>query len=106
MERIEFESFPTAPPPPPPPVASNDTYPSLREILAMCPQGPFSGAGGPSAWVGPSLGSAPPYENPLSRQVASTDMQYDLFGLTRDLDLRSNFDLDLSTSSCIPFDVS
>ena len=26
----------------------------------MCPQGPFSGAGGPSACVGPSLGSPPP----------------------------------------------
>ena len=73
MERIEFESFPTAPPPPPPPVASNDTCPSLREILATCLQGPFSGAGGPSVWVGPSLGSPPPpYENPVCAPLYAT----------------------------------
>ena len=36
----------------------------------------------------------------LSRQYASTNMQ---FGSRRDLDLRSNFELDLSRSTCICF---
>ena len=39
----------------------------------------------------------------LSRQYASTDMQ---LGSRRDLDLRSNFDLDLSRSCYICFDAS
>ena len=39
----------------------------------------------------------------LSRQYASTDMQ---FGSRRDLDLRSNFDLDLSRSCYACFDAS
>ena len=39
----------------------------------------------------------------LSRQYASTDMQ---FGSSRDLDLRSNFDLDLSRSCYTCFDAS
>ena len=39
----------------------------------------------------------------LSRQYASTDMQ---LGSRRDLDLRSNFDLDLSRSCYICFDGS
>ena len=39
----------------------------------------------------------------LSRQYASTDMQ---LGSSRDLDLRSNFDLDLSRSCYTCFDAS
>ena len=39
----------------------------------------------------------------LSRQYASTDMQ---LGSRRDLDLRSNFDLDFSKSCYIFFDAS
>ena len=35
------------------------------------------------------------------RDAASTDMQHDLLGSPRDLDLRSNFDLDLARSPCI-----
>ena len=42
----------------------------------------------------------------LSYQGASTDMQHDLVGSPRDLDLRSNFDLDFSRSPCICFDAS
>ena len=40
----------------------------------------------------------------LSHQYASTDMQHDLFGSKRDLDLRSNIDLDLSRSCYTCFD--
>ena len=39
-----------------------------------------------------------------SWQDASTDMQHDLLGSPRDLDLRSNFDLDLSRSPYTCFD--
>ena len=42
----------------------------------------------------------------MSRRDASTDMQLDLFGSPSDLDLRSNFDLDLSRSSDTCFDAS
>ena len=42
----------------------------------------------------------------LSDQDASTDMQNDLFWSLRDLDLRSNFDLDLSLSNHIHFEAS
>ena len=36
-----------------------------------------------------------------SRQDESTDIQYDLLGSPHDIVLRSNFDLDLSRSSCM-----
>ena len=42
----------------------------------------------------------------FSRRDALTDMQHDLSRSRRDLDLRSNFDLDLSRSTCICFDAS
>ena len=42
----------------------------------------------------------------LSHQEASIDMQHDLFWSLRDLDLRSNFDLDLSWSKYIYFEAS
>ena len=42
----------------------------------------------------------------LSHQDASTDMQHGLFWSLRDLDLRSNFDLDLTRSNHIPFEAS
>ena len=42
----------------------------------------------------------------FSHQHASIHMQYDLFGSLRDLDLRSNFDLDLSRSCYTCFDAS
>ena len=42
----------------------------------------------------------------LSHQDASTDMQHDLFWSLRDLDLRSNFDLDLLRSNHISFEAS
>ena len=38
------------------------------------------------------------------RQCRSTDMQHDLFGSGHDLDLRSNFQHDLSRSNYISFD--
>ena len=41
----------------------------------------------------------------LSRQCGSNDMQHDLFRSGHDLDLRSNFQLDLSRSYDISFDV-
>ena len=41
-----------------------------------------------------------------SRRDASNDVPHDLFGSPRDLDLRSNFDLDLSRSPCICFEAS
>ena len=44
--------------------------------------------------------------NDLSRRDASIDMQHDLIGSWPDLDLRSNFDLDLSRSSGICFESS
>ena len=44
--------------------------------------------------------------NDLSRRDASVDMQHDLIGSWPDLDLRSNFDLDLSRSSGICFESS
>ena len=40
----------------------------------------------------------------FSRRDASTDMQHDLSSSRHDLDLKSNFDLDLSRSTCICFD--
>ena len=42
----------------------------------------------------------------LSHQDASTDMQHDLFWSLSDLDLRSNFDLDLSRSNYVSFKAS
>ena len=42
----------------------------------------------------------------FSHQDASSHMQHDLLGSPRDLDLRSNFNLDLSRSQCTWFDVS
>ena len=42
----------------------------------------------------------------LSRQDASYDVHHDLFRSLRDLDLRSNFKIDLLRSSDIPFDSS
>ena len=42
----------------------------------------------------------------LSRPGASIDMQYDLLRSLRDLDLRSNFEVDLSRSNYICFDSS
>ena len=42
----------------------------------------------------------------FSHQDASKHMQYDLLGSPRDLDLRSNFDLDLSRSCYTCFDAS
>ena len=39
----------------------------------------------------------------LSRRDASINMKLDLLGSPRDLDLRLNFDPDLSRSSCIYF---
>ena len=41
----------------------------------------------------------------LSHQDASTD-KYDLFGPLRDIDLRSNFDLNFSRSNYISFEAS
>ena len=40
----------------------------------------------------------------LSRRDASPIMQYDLLGSPLDLDLRSNFQVDLRRSTCIPLD--
>ena len=40
----------------------------------------------------------------LSRRDALTDMQHDILGSTRDLDLRSNFKLDLFRSWCMSFE--
>ena len=40
----------------------------------------------------------------LSRQDASIDMQHDILGSSRDLDLRSNFQLDLLRSSYMSFE--
>ena len=40
----------------------------------------------------------------LSRRDASTDMQHDIPGSSRDLDLRSNFQLDLLRSPCMSFE--
>ena len=42
----------------------------------------------------------------VSHQDASTDMQHDLLRTLRDLDLRSNFDLDFSRSNHISFEAS
>ena len=42
----------------------------------------------------------------LSRQYASTHVQYDLLGSPRDLEIRSNFELDFSRSTCTWFDAS
>ena len=42
----------------------------------------------------------------LSRQDASYDVHHDLFRPLRDLDLRSNFKIDLLRSNDIPFDSS
>ena len=42
----------------------------------------------------------------LSHQDASTNMQHDLFWSLHDLDLRSNFDLDISRSNHIYFEAS
>ena len=42
----------------------------------------------------------------LSCQDASTDMQHDLSGSSRDLDLRSKFEIDLTRSTCTCFDAS
>ena len=42
----------------------------------------------------------------LAHQDASNDMQYDKFLSLRDIDLRSNFNLDLSRSTCIPVKAS
>ena len=42
----------------------------------------------------------------LSHQDASTDMQHDLFRSLRDLDQRSDFDLDLSRSNNLSLEVS
>ena len=40
----------------------------------------------------------------LSRRDASTDMQHDILGSSRDLDLRSNFQLDLLRATCVSFE--
>ena len=40
----------------------------------------------------------------LSYQDTSADMQHELFRSLRDLDLMSNFDLDISRSNHIPFE--
>ena len=42
----------------------------------------------------------------LSLQDASIDMQHDLFRSLRDLDLRLNFDIDLSTSNHTSLELS
>ena len=42
----------------------------------------------------------------LSHQDASIDMEHDLFWSLRDLDLRSNFDLDLSRSNHTSLELS
>ena len=42
----------------------------------------------------------------LAHQVASTDMQHDLFWSLRDLDLSLNFDLDFLRSNHMPFEAS
>ena len=42
----------------------------------------------------------------LSCQDASTDMPYDLSGSSRDLDLRSKFEIDLTRSTCTCSDAS
>ena len=42
----------------------------------------------------------------LTHQGTSTDMHHDLFWSLCDLDLRSNFDLDLSRSNHISFEAS
>ena len=42
----------------------------------------------------------------FSRRDASIDMQHNLSRSRRDLDLRSDFDLDLSRSACMCFDAS
>ena len=41
----------------------------------------------------------------LSLRDASNDMQHDITGSSRDLDLRSNFQLDLLRSSCMSFEL-
>ena len=40
----------------------------------------------------------------LARQDASTDMQHGILGSIHDLDLKTNFQLDLLRSSCISFE--
>ena len=42
----------------------------------------------------------------LSHHEASTDMQHDLFWSLRELDLKANFELDLSKSNYISFEAS
>ena len=58
-----------------------------------------------NSWLEQDTGSKT-HSSCLSRQDGSTDMQHDLFGSGHDLDLRSNFQHDLSRSTDNSFDAS